>query len=170
MVYYIFLHLIHVFFSKMMLPALAVSFWNTFNYSFHHSNCCCVISASVLPEVKLSLQTANSIINEANHSQKKHSKYITLRIKKKEEPASCVTRLSHTENSRELTFSVLPATKFYTQMRLSCSFVVRICQLAHGEFGLGNTQRIVVSVLSLARLHINTNLVRTAQLAKSKIN
>lgn len=153
----------------MMLPALAVSFWNTFNYSFHHSNCCCVISASVLPEVKLSLQTANSIINEANHSQKKHRKYTILRIKKKkkEEPASCVTRLSCTENSRELTFSVLPATKFYTQMRLSCSFVVHICQVAHGELGLGNTQRIVVSVLSLARSHINTNLVRTAQLAKS---
>lgn len=112
MVHYIFLDLIHVFFAKMMLPALAVNFRNTFNYSFHHSNCCCVISASVLPEIKLSVKTANSITNEANHSQKNPGKYITLRINKKE-PASCVTRLSHTENSSELTFSVLlPATNF----------------------------------------------------------
>lgn len=80
MVHYIFLDLIHVFFTKMMLPALAVNFRNTFNYSFHHSNFCCVISASDLPEIRLSVKPANSITNEVNHSQQNPIKNVSLRI------------------------------------------------------------------------------------------
>lgn len=58
MVLHIFLHLILVFFTKMMLPALTVNFKTTFNCSFHHSNQCCLISVSVLLEIKLSVKAA----------------------------------------------------------------------------------------------------------------
>lgn len=70
MVLHIFLLLILVFVTKMMLPALTVNFKTTFNCSFHHSNQCCLISVSVLLEIKLSVKAATQR-NQVYYSQKK---------------------------------------------------------------------------------------------------
>lgn len=138
----------------MLLPALTVNFKSMFNYTFHHSNWCCVISASVLPEIKLSVKTATQ------------STLVYYSQKKKKQRG---VRILH---YKVIAYGELKQTCFLCSssrkqfLNANERFMVYFPQLIV-NIGSGSTQWIVLSVLFLTRSHINTNLVRIEQ---SKIN